>query len=386
MTNLPTVEIWHTLLWSPYKANIFSELFRTAEVQGVLKLRFYQIWETDRTRAPLSPVKVAAHRYPYRLMFPGFQEEVSPVALVVSLGGEALRSDAELVVLAGYDRPEYWLQLLLLKLRGKNVGVFCDSTLHDNPKVAWRRTLKTLFFRSCAVVLCYGRRSAEYVAGHGVPWSRIKIGCQSAELPESYDGRTALAARIAAQSAATHPEFLFVGRLAPEKGVDTLLAAFARLHKVRADARLRIVGSGLLRDDLERQAEALGVAPAVEFTGSLTGEALLAAYRRASCLVLPSRSEPWGLVVNEALAQGCPAIASDHCGCVPELIIDQRTGLVVLPDDVDALARSLERALDLFRDTEAVAAHCIETIAPFTPSAAAENIHSALCAVVRGQR
>jgi glycosyltransferase involved in cell wall biosynthesis len=96
---------------------------------------------------------------------------------------------------------------------------------------------------------------------------------------------------------------------------------------------------------------------------------------KSLALVLPSHSEPWGLVVNEALSYGCPVVASDHCGCVPELVKEGVTGFSFETGNVAALAKAMRAVMALSRDRERTAHHCLEAIAQYTPRKAAEQIY-----------
>jgi glycosyltransferase involved in cell wall biosynthesis len=133
---------------------------------------------------------------------------------------------------------------------------------------------------------------------------------------------------------------LYVGRLAPEKGIEILLAALQRLP----GARLRIAGDGPLRTPLERQAARL--APGrVEFLGFLDRRGVAAALASADALVLPSLAmevAPFALL--EAAAAGVPAVASG-VGGVPEWVADGETGWLAPPGDAAALAETLAEAL-----------------------------------------
>jgi glycosyltransferase involved in cell wall biosynthesis len=90
--------------------------------------------------------------------------------------------------------------------------------------------------------------------------------------------------------------------------------------------------------------------------------------------VLPSTSEPWGLVVNEALSYGCPVVVSNVCGCVPELVIDNVTGFQYQVGNVDQLAHRMISVAHTFLDYEVVAKKCINHIASFSPENAAQQI------------
>jgi glycosyltransferase involved in cell wall biosynthesis len=133
---------------------------------------------------------------------------------------------------------------------------------------------------------------------------------------------------------------LFVGQLVRGKGVDVLLHALAR---GRSGARLLVVGEGAQGDELRGLAASLGIAPRVTFAGLIPPEGLGALYRRARCLVLPSRSpETFGLVGIEAMSHGLPVIASD-AGGVREWLSPGVSGIAVPPGDAGALAGAIDR-------------------------------------------
>jgi glycosyltransferase involved in cell wall biosynthesis len=138
-------------------------------------------------------------------------------------------------------------------------------------------------------------------------------------------------------------EILFVGRLDYEKGVDVLLRAMARLGSEPAVC-LRIVGEGEQAGRLRELMRDLGLGGRVEFCGRLYGADLVAAYHRAAVCVLPSRAEPFGLVMLEAMACGTPFIGS-AAGGIAEVVRSEQTGLLVPPGDPDALAAAIARLL-----------------------------------------
>lgn len=142
---------------------------------------------------------------------------------------------------------------------------------------------------------------------------------------------------------------LSVGRAVDKKGFDDLLDALARLPE-GIDWRLEHVGGGALLPALKARAEALGIAARVCWHGPLAQPAVLARYRAADVFALPSRiaadGDRDGLpnVLMEAQSQALPCVATTISG-IPELIDDGRTGLLVPPRDVAALAAALARLL-----------------------------------------
>ncbi|MGH7820355.1 MAG: glycosyltransferase, partial [Candidatus Binatia bacterium] len=148
------------------------------------------------------------------------------------------------------------------------------------------------------------------------------------------------------------PEYLLsVGTLAPAKGFDLAIRAVAALREEGRTLRYRIVGDGEERRRLEALATELGVRGQVDFSGRMEGEALTDAYRRAVALLAPSRLLADGgrdglpNVVVEAMAAGVPVIASG-VAAIPEAIDDGRSGILVPPEDVYALAAAVRNLLE----------------------------------------
>lgn len=136
------------------------------------------------------------------------------------------------------------------------------------------------------------------------------------------------------------PYVLGIGRLVPQKGFDVLLRAWSK--SALPDFDLVIAGDGVARAELEQLAADLNV-DAV-FLGAVTRRDVPGLFRGAQAFVLPSRHEPMGIVSLEAMAAGTPVVAT-RVGGVPELVHDGETGVLVPPDDVQALSAALQRVL-----------------------------------------
>lgn len=142
------------------------------------------------------------------------------------------------------------------------------------------------------------------------------------------------------------PYLLFVSTLFPYKRADQALRAFARVHEQRIGSiRLKLAGKdpGGEQRRLEQLARRLGVREQVEFLGAVPHDQMPALYQGASALLFPSTVETFGLPVLEAMASGTPVIASNRMS-VPEVVGD--AGLIVDPDDPEAIARAVCRVLD----------------------------------------
>ncbi len=365
------LEIWHNIVWSAYKAKVFSALAEMAPQQGV-DIKVYQIATTNHDRESLSAVDTSLHRYPYELIFDTAYSRVPLKDLLRAVVGRTWRSDADVTMLVEISRPEYWAQALVLWLQGRKRAVFCDSTLYDHHQTFWKGLAKRVMFALCGNVFCYGQRAREYALHFGVKPENIFHRNQAAALPEDYDAATIPAQRVVKDSGV--PLFLYVGRLSAEKRIETLIEAFARVLPQMPQARLRIVGGGPQAGALKALAVQLGVDASVEFTGGQSLAQIFDHYLAATAKVLPSWSEPWGLVVNEALHFGCPVIVSHRCGCVPELVEDSGAGETFLCDDVADLAGKLLAAPQRYGDRAATAQAALAKIAPYTPQATARAI------------
>jgi glycosyltransferase involved in cell wall biosynthesis len=134
-------------------------------------------------------------------------------------------------------------------------------------------------------------------------------------------------------------DLIFVGQLITRKGVDLLLDALA--SRRGENWRLQVVGDGTSRSELLAQTRALGLESRVTFTGNLPHEATRTRIRTADCLILPSRWDGWGAVVNEALQCGTYVLVSDVCGASATVVGSTARGRVFRGHDVSALAAAL---------------------------------------------
>ncbi|HSM13922.1 MAG TPA: glycosyltransferase family 4 protein [Thermoanaerobaculia bacterium] len=136
-----------------------------------------------------------------------------------------------------------------------------------------------------------------------------------------------------------------VGALDESRRPFDVLEAIEIVRRARADIRLLVVGDGPLEAQVRERARERRLP--VTFAGHLPMEELMAAYAAADALVLASESEEsWGLVVNEAMASGIPAVVSDQVGCREDLVLDGETGFSFRVGDSRGLAACLASLTD----------------------------------------
>ncbi len=140
---------------------------------------------------------------------------------------------------------------------------------------------------------------------------------------------------------------LYIGRLIEVKGVDVLIRAFEKLKKESPEnnAVLLIAGDGPQRKELEKYVEDHHIAD-VFFVGFVQLETLPELYSIADIFVLPSSYEPWGVVVNEALACGLPVVTTTSVGAYPDLVKEDVNGKVVPPKDSSKLCSAIRHILE----------------------------------------
>lgn len=210
------------------------------------------------------------------------------------------------------------------------------------------RMLHRLLLRHADAFLAIGRSNRAFYAANCVPDRKIfdapyfvDNAFFSVRADDARRDRGALRARFGIPDDATC--FLFAGKLQAKKHPGDAVEAIVRLTAPAASAKafLLIVGTGELEATLRSRVASLG-AP-VAFAGFLNQSEIAGAYAAADALVLPSDAgETWGLVVNEAMACGLPAIVSDRVGCGPDLVEPGVTGELYPFGDVAALAKVMQ--------------------------------------------
>lgn len=142
------------------------------------------------------------------------------------------------------------------------------------------------------------------------------------------------------------PRILYAGNLVPSKGVDVLLRAVAELKRRGIACRLKILGEGPARGELDLLARRLGLASWVTWASFVPQDQMAAEYGASTITVLPSRgqAEGLGLTLVEALLAGC-AVVGTPAGGIPEVVVHEQTGLIARDGDAESLASQIERLL-----------------------------------------
>jgi glycosyltransferase involved in cell wall biosynthesis len=242
----------------------------------------------------------------------------------------------------------------------------------------WRGTAKQwlgvltapMYVRDCFdAAFVPGERQAAFARRFGFPERRIWHGfysCDRAKFRAAFEANpTGVGGRRT---------FLYVGRLVADKAVDTLLYAYRQYRASTASPwQLSVAGEGALRTHFESE-------PGVCYHGFVQPDRLPDLFAQASCFVLPSRFEPWGVVIHEATAAGLPVICTPECGAAVHLVQDRYNGFLFAKNDVAALADAMARLSSLPEAALAdMSAASLRQSLQFTPERWADCVYQRSC-------
>lgn len=241
------------------------------------------------------------------------------------------------VIVAHHAAPMLRLAAMAAKLRSPRIKVICYA--HSNAfELCDGRRKKGLALRKWIYRATFSRADAAVAISHsvkdslvqylGLPEGRITVIHNGAILERFHRGRTEGGKTL---------RLIYVGRLIEEKGVQTILTAFAGLQDV--DCRLTIVGDGDYREALQTLVKELNIGDRVTFLGTRTDVPELLA--QADVFIhVPDCAEGFGIAVVEAMASGLICVCGDR-GALPEIVDDGRSGFIVEKNDPERLAQIL---------------------------------------------
>jgi glycosyltransferase involved in cell wall biosynthesis len=242
--------------------------------------------------------------------------------------------------------------------RGRTVRVLCmDNQWWATPKQRLGVATAALLVRPAYdAAFLPGERSADFARRLGFSDERIIRGIYTCDHPR-------FAAVAAARGDALPPRaFLYLGRLVEVKGIDVLAEAYRRYRDRTEDPWPLLVGG------TGPEATRFDGLDGVEMLGFVQPDDLPATLARAGCLVLPSRFEPWAVVIHEATAAGLPVVCTSVCGAASRLVLDGYNGVVTSPGDAGALALALARIAGTpDAPRRAMTAASVSLAAQFTP-------------------
>ncbi|HJN17073.1 MAG TPA: glycosyltransferase family 4 protein [Armatimonadota bacterium] len=262
-----------------------------------------------------------------------FSRDGAPRPVADAILGELTAFKPDVLIATGWSLPA--VRLVARELRGEGVVTVCMA---DTPWTgALRQVVRCLvgrrLLRQCYDVMWVpGARALPLAQLAGFDPPHVWQGLYTADSATFAAGTPGRLDSARAESAWPR-QFLFVGRLAPEKNVGRLLDGYRRYREDASEPwPLVCVGDGPERAAAESE-------PGVECKGWLEPPEVAELMQRSGCFILPSTYEPWGVVVHEAACAGLPLIASSTVGATAELVRDGHNGCLIDPRDCVDIAR-----------------------------------------------
>lgn len=366
-----------TEIIAPYRIPVFNALARHESID----LQVIFLAESDPGLRDWLVYKDEI-QFSYRVL-PSWRKRFGAYNLLLNRGLKtALRKAApDVIVCGGYNYLASW-QALRWAARNRVPFIsWVESTDRDFRGRNWViESLKKRFIRRCDAFVVPGKSSFQYVRNYGAREQDIFTAPNAVD-SELFSGKAEAARRDDAmvRLALQLPPrfFLFVGRLVREKGVSDLLEAYAKLSPdLRSVIGLVLVGEGTAHAELVDRARQIDPGK-VQFAGFVHRDQLAGYYALADVFVFPSHSDPWGLVVNEAMACGLPVIASDAAGCAADLVEDHWNGRVVRHGDRAQLASAMEELGQNSSQRDRMGKRSQERILSYSPESCASGLAEA---------
>jgi glycosyltransferase involved in cell wall biosynthesis len=339
MSGKPTIVYWNGIP-APYIEQRFNALSDCSTFD-------FEAWFSARTEAGRNwAVDESKWRFRYRYL-PGLRLGRRRLSIPTSL----ISGTAPDLLVSLYASPSFVLGWWLARSRGVRTAfpaeITFDSWVHRR---RWKEVIKGYMFHHVDGIITFGSDSGRTVRRYGVSPNRIHYVVNSIDVDRFAEGSSRAQASpeaIREKLALRGPTFLYVGRLWKGKGVDFLLDAFGKLQSQwTEEISLLVVGDGPERERLERKSRSEHLRNVI-FTGFQRDGYLPSLYAAADVFVFPTLGDPYGLVVDEAMACSLPVISTTAAGEIRQRIDDGVNGFTVPPGDADAL---FNRMRDLVAD------------------------------------
>jgi len=364
---------------SPYLTPLFNQLASAGEF--ALEICYVSAWSSNVGWAFGEVTGFRnAHSQVLDERFPVLSQRAPQLAATLALLLHLLKARPDYLLIYGYTRIPQVTALLWGWLLGVPFAIAGDATYYADGATGLRKWLKARWLgflsRRAAAIIVVGKASRMFWEAYGAAPQKIYAAPFAVDnaffQAESQRRQSDAAAYRTQQDWQGKSVFLYAGRLIKRKHVDVLIRAVQQLDS--AQAQLLIVGDGEERPALE--ALAAGDAR-IRFIGGASQQELAFYYAISDVLVLPAREEPWGLVINEAMACGLAIIAHWQCGAAVDLV-DADNGVVLRSFTVDELAVALQALVRDPAQLQAMKKRSLVKIAPWSFAQAADALQRAI--------
>jgi glycosyltransferase involved in cell wall biosynthesis len=353
----------HNQLWAHYKSKLFSEIHLALQEkypESEFKVIHIALHESSR-REMKDDDTYFPYKYPYQVLFERSLDQVKFFERYIALLRAFHDFRPTVLNVTGYFD---WAQIFLMtyaRMRGVKVVLSSESSAMDHDRSIFKEVIKRWILSRAHVFFCFGKSTAHYLLKLGVKRPQIRVR-HAAVIDEQIIRNNFDEARLRIKK--NKFSYVYVGRLAPEKNLEMLVRAFLNVTQKTTDANweLLLVGEGPSRSTLQNLASNH---PNIRFAGGHPWYKVPEWLAQADVLVLPSKSEPWGLVVNEAMVCGMPVIVSNKCGCVNDLVKNGINGFTFSPKSQKDLESHLSFFIRNTNEIQWMGAESGRIIAPY---------------------
>lgn len=329
-----------TEIIAPYRIPVFNALAQNPEID----LRVIFLAKTDPSTRQWR-IYAEEIKFSYEIL-PSWRTRLKKYNLLLNQKvAVALRNaNPDVIICGGYNYLASWQALRWAKHNRVPFLLWSESTANDN-RAGHRvvESLKKKFFDKCDGCIVPGTSAGEYGRRMNVDPERIFVAPNAVDnhlFASRADHARRASPRMRAELNLPAQYFIFAGRLVKSKGVFELWEAYGSLNEdLRSQFGLVFAGDGPLRPELESIAKSISPGT-IRFAGFLQRDELACYYGLANCLVFPTHSDPWGLVVNEAMACGLPVICGQTAGCAADLV--KTNGRLIDSRNVDQLVHAMQ--------------------------------------------
>jgi len=335
------VLIVHNQLWAHYKSKLFSELHRLSPQYGI-QIHVVQIALSEKSRTNMGDADAFQYDYDYEVLFNASLDQVKSWPRTKALLKKIRSYRPDVLNLTGYYDPAQWVLLFYAKLWGIKVIISNESNVRDHSRKGVKERFKAFLLKQADGFFCFGTSSAAYLTDLGVAPSQIltqKAAVVDNEMILTHYQRAMIQREVLKnQKNWAKYNFIFIGRLIPPKNLVMLIEAFNEVSHEAADWGLVLLGEGEQKTTLQSLAQNLN---RIHFEAGVPWFEVAEYLAMSDVLVLPSISEPWGLVVNEAMICGLPVLVSKPSGCVEDLVKEGQNGFTFNPNQRRDLVKKM---------------------------------------------
>lgn len=370
-----------TEIIAPYRIPVFNALAARKEID--LHVIFLSKTDTSMRQWRVYEDEI---QFSYEVL-PSWRKRVGRynVLLNANLTSSLHNAAPEVLVSGGYNYFAAWQAMNWAKRNHVQFLLWCESTALDCRNeffaVEW---MKREFARNCDAFVVPGKSAREYVQQFACAEQRIFVARNAVDIDLFASRKEEVklkADRLRGELALPPRYFLFAGRLVRSKGVVDLIEAYGGLPaELREQLSLVIAGEGPMRAEIESLAR--DIYPGyIHFAGFLQRDELANYYALAECLVMPTHSDPWGLVANEAMACGLPLICTNVAGCAADLV--RGNGILIEPRNVPQLAKAMLEVASDARLRELMSRESATLIREYSPQTCAAGLAEAASSMVQ---